>query len=305
MELKELTYIVTIANEGSISRAAEKLYMSQSSLSQALQIYESELGTPIFMRTSRGVRPTSSGAVFLSHARQILQHYHLAQNEVWDIEGMRGGRVELGISTFRGTYLIPPVLKQFRQQYPKVHVEIAEMDSVDLEDQIAEGLLDIALIAMPPVRLRQNLEPLMHDEILIVATAEHPIMNHVKYDLQYGRQWVHFQDVTPYEFILGPPSTVLGRIARQEFRRCGVEPIGQNTMISANFAASMARQGLGLTVTYRSCMVQSENVRYLSIGKEGIYLDLALAYPMGEYRSMATRVLGDIFHSLYSKSLEK
>ncbi len=75
MELKELTYIVTIANEGSISRAAEKLYMSQSSLSQALQIYESELGTPIFMRTSRGVHPTSSGAVFLSHARQILQHY--------------------------------------------------------------------------------------------------------------------------------------------------------------------------------------------------------------------------------------
>ena len=103
MDLKELTYIVTIANEGSISRAAEKLFMAQSSLSQALQLYEAELGTPIFVRTSRGVRPTSSGAVFLSHARQILQQYHLAQSEVWDIEGLGGGRVELGISTFAST----------------------------------------------------------------------------------------------------------------------------------------------------------------------------------------------------------
>lgn len=300
MDLKELTYIVTIANEGSISRAAEKLFMAQSSLSQALQLYEAELGTPIFVRTSRGVRPTSSGAVFLSHARQILQQYHLAQSEVWDIEGLGGGRVELGISTFRGTYLLPPVLRQFRSQYPKVHVEIYEMDSVDLENQILEGLLDMALIAMPPVRLKQNLEPLMRDEILIIATRDHPVMKHVKYDPACDeRMWVDFQDAAPYEFILGPPNTVLGRIAREQFRRCGAEPLGQNTRISAAFAAAMAREGLGLAVTYHSCMVEEKDVCYLRIGPKGIYLDLALAYPLGEYRSKATQALGQIFHQLY------
>ena len=52
-----------------------------------------------------------------------------------------------GISTYRGTYLLPPVLKRFRTLYPKVHVEICEMDSIDLEDQLLEGLLDLALIA--------------------------------------------------------------------------------------------------------------------------------------------------------------
>lgn len=300
MDLKELTYIVTIANEGSISRAAEKLFMAQSSLSQSLQVYETELGTPIFMRTSRGVRPTAAGEVFLSHARQILQHYHLAQSEVWDIEGMRGGKVEFGISTFRGTYLLPPVLRRFRQQYPKVHVEISEMDSAELEDQISKGLLDLALIAMPPVRLKQNLEPLMRDEILIVATQDHPIMNYVKTAPEAeGRTWVDFRDAAPYEFILGPPNTVLGRIARQEFRRCGKEPVGKNTRITADFAAAMAREGLGLAVTYRSCIVKSEHVRYLSIGREGIYLELALAYPLSEYRSKAVRALGETFQKLY------
>ena len=75
MDLKELDYIVTVANEGSISRAAEKLFMAQSSLSQAVRLFEQDLGTPIFVRTARGVRPTSAGEAFIFHARQILQQY--------------------------------------------------------------------------------------------------------------------------------------------------------------------------------------------------------------------------------------
>ena len=141
MDLKELRYIVTIADSGSISAAAQKLFMAQSSLSQFLQLYEAELGTSLFYRTSKGVRPTSSGSVFISHARQILQQYHLAQSEIWDIEGLNGGQIEFGISTFRGVYLIPRILKEFRTLYPNVHVEITEMDSADLENLMNEAAI--------------------------------------------------------------------------------------------------------------------------------------------------------------------
>ena len=84
MDLKELDYIVTVANEGSISRAAEKLFMAQSSLSQAVRLFEQDLGTPIFVRTARGVRPTSAGEAFIFHARQILQQYQEARSEASD-----------------------------------------------------------------------------------------------------------------------------------------------------------------------------------------------------------------------------
>jgi len=301
MDLKELNYIVTIANEGSISGAAEKLYMAQSSLSQALQLFEAELGTPIFMRTSRGVRPTASGEVFISHARQLLQHYHLAKSEVWDIEGMNGGRIEFGISTFRGTYLLPPVLKEFHKLYANVHVEIKEMDSIDLEDQILEGLLDIALIAAPPVRLKQNVDFLMSDEILLVANRKHPAMEFARLcETPPGQLWIDLKDTAPFEYILGPPNTVLGRIARKELLACGVEPLGRNTHISAPFAAAMAREGIGLAVTYRSCMILQQEVCYLRLGKSGVFLDLALAYPTSGYRSKATRALGQLFHEMYA-----
>ena len=177
MDLKELNYVVTVANEGSISRAAEKLFMSQSSLSQAIRVLEQDLGTSVFIRTTRGVRPTAAGDAFISHAKQILQQYRTACSEAADIENLNGGTVIFGISTYRGTYLLPPVLKRFRALYPKVHVEICEMDSIDLEDQLLEGLLDLALIAAPPVRIRHGVSPFMRDEIMIVTTADHPVMD--------------------------------------------------------------------------------------------------------------------------------
>ena len=91
MDLKELNYVVTVANEGSISRAAEKLFMSQSSLSQAIRVLEQDLGTSVFVRTTRGVRPTAAGDAFISHAKQILQQYRAACSEAADIENLNGG----------------------------------------------------------------------------------------------------------------------------------------------------------------------------------------------------------------------
>lgn len=300
MDLKELNYIVTIADEGSISRAAEKLYMAQSSLSQFLQVYEAELGSPIFMRTSRGIRPTASGAVFISHARQILLHYRRAQNEIWDIENLRGGRIEFGTATFRGTYLLPRVLKKFQECYPTIHVEITEKDSLPLEEMILDGLLDLALVALPTVRLKQNIEPLMKDEILLVTTKEHPVMQyaHPASD-DSERPWIHLADTANFEYILGPQETILGRVARDEFLKLGLKPFTRNTHFTAPFAAAMAREGIALAFTYESCIVNTENAAYLRIGQNGIFLELGLAYPSGEYRSKATEALGKLFHETY------
>lgn len=224
MDLKELDYIVTVADEGSISRAAEKLFMAQSSLSQAVRLIEQDLGTSVFVRTARGVRLTAAGEAFISHARQILQQYREARSEASDIENLKGGTIIFGISTYRGTYLLPPVLKKFHERYPKVHVEISEMDSIDLENQILEGILDLALIAAPPVRIKHGFEELMRDEIMLVTTKEHPVMKYAhECENDPEELWIDLKDTAPYEYILGPPNTVLGRTARpfSAGSRCG------------------------------------------------------------------------------------
>lgn len=159
MDLKELRYLIVIAEEKSISRAANRLYMAQSSLSQFLTTYETTLGYPLFIRTSNGVRPTEAGEKLLCFAYQALADYHRVRDEMQDISQLKGGTVILGISSFRGSYLLPPVLSAFHKKYPAVHVRIVEKDSLALEQMLLRGEIDLALLALPEKQVRRNNAP--------------------------------------------------------------------------------------------------------------------------------------------------
>ena len=89
MDLKEFSYLITLAENGSVSKAADQLFMAQSSLSQFLHQYESELGVKLFVRTSKGIRPTRNGAVFIGHLKKLMTDYQRAKNELWDCENLR------------------------------------------------------------------------------------------------------------------------------------------------------------------------------------------------------------------------
>ncbi len=139
------------------------------------------------------MRLTASGTSFVYHAREMLQQYHRARSVLGDIESLQGGRIELGISTFRGGYLLPAVLKRFRDIYPHVHVEITELDSAMLEDHIIGGYLDIGLVALPLTRLCHKTDFLMRDKIVLVAHQSHPITPFIQ-RTSGGRAWVRFED---------------------------------------------------------------------------------------------------------------
>lgn len=298
MHLKELNYIVTLADEQSISRAADKLYMAQSSLSQFLQQYESELGIELFVRTSKGIRPTAAGKVFIDNARSILMHYRLVQNELWDMAKLEGGNVILGISSFRAKYMLPKILTSFRQKYPKVQVDIVEANSMALEDMLVEGSIDIAIVALPLTRLAHEVEFLKRDEVFLIANRDHPIMKAAHRREGTPHYWVDFKDTAEFEYILSDYDTILGSISRQQFKKAGIQQIAHYTNITADLAAAMAREGLGLAFTYHSCAEPYEDAVYLSIGEEGVYLNLALAHPYSTYQSKAAKALGQVIQEV-------
>ena len=93
MEMKELDYFIAIAEEKSISKAAERLFMAQSSLSQFLSILENNVGSKLFIRTSRGVRLTQEGELMLQYAYKTLAEYRSVQNEIKDMKQLKSGRV--------------------------------------------------------------------------------------------------------------------------------------------------------------------------------------------------------------------
>ena len=302
MELKEIDYILTIAECGSISKAADKLLMTQPSLSQFLQQFESSLGCQLFLRTTRGVVLTAAGEAFIEDARKIQSLYREAQTKLRDINDVKGGTVRLGISTFRAQEFLPPILEKFYAMYPDVAVQITERDTIPLETSILEGSLDMGIVAFPLHKLKhdENVEILLNDEVVIAARKGHPISRYLHTD-DDGRVWVNFRDAARFEFVLGPVGTRLGRIARQQFSACKKIPITRNDNLTASLALAMARRGLALALTYSSVM-STRNLDFISIGKEGIYLPLALAYPPSSYRSRAAIELSKVIHEVLSEN---
>ena len=298
MELKELEYIVAIAEEGSISKAAQRLYMAQSSLSQYLSRCEAELQVKLFARTGAGVRLTAAGEIYVRNARQMLWQYHRIRSELQETEQETGGRILFGISSFRGAALIPPVLKRFRTAFPAVEVRITELNSSELKKRVAAGELDIALIAVRPEEIEEDAEAVLLDEVCLVVNLAHPLMDCVRYSAQ-SRPWIEIRDTEPFEFLLSDRDTVLGDMARDLFEKNGIAPPVLNDNLTAAFAAEMACAGLGLAFTYRSCITPRSDVAYVSLGEEGYYVNLILTFPPNGYRSRSNRAFERMIREFY------
>ena len=290
MELKELEYIVTIAEEGSISKAAERLYMAQSSLSQYVARYEAELGVKLFKRTSGGVKTTAAGELFLRSARQMLLQYHQVRKQLTDLDAPLEGSIHFGISTYRGSYLFPKAMHLFRQEAPTVDVLLHEHDSIVLQRKVAAGELDLALVAYREDQWANQGKLLMKDEVLLVANRESPVMEFVREgDGGPDRPWVELSDIAHLDVLLSSRSAMLGSIAQKMFDDLGIQPHFVCGNQTASMSAALARRGLGIAFTYRSCIEENRDVIYLSIGKTRCYVKLALIYPQEGYRSRAIR----------------
>lgn len=301
MEMKELEYVLAIAEAGSISKAAEKLYMAQSSLSQFLTRYEAELDVKLFMRTSAGARLTPSGEIFAANARLMLRQYRQMKGELSDIKNLISGRIEFGISSVWAPHLIPRVLPKFRQQYPGIDVIIHEHNTYQLRELLSAGSLDMALVITGSSTVGHTYSSIMRDEVLIAARKEHPILSHAN-TLPNGRRWVDFSNAADYEFLLTQRTTILGTTAQSLYDACGKLPIAKNTELTAPVALSMAQSGLGLALTYRSWVFRNPDMEYLSIGSTGYFVNLALEYPVGDYRSRAVKALDRLIHETLAEN---
>lgn len=290
-----MNYITAIAEEGSISKASERLFMAQSGLSQFLARLEHETGARLFVRTSTGVRPTEAGRLMIEYAYRELSEYHRVRDQIQDVNNLEGGRVIAGISTFRGTFLMPPVLEEFRRKYPAIHVIIVEANSMALEEMLRNGTIDIALIILPAKTLKHKIVTVMQDEICIITNSLHPVMKLAKPSPPHSKsrieKYINLKDTAGFEFLLSDYDTILGRESRRIFREHDIIPKVYNEKLSAFFAASMGAAGLGLSFTYHCARRAYPNAEFLSLGEEGTIIDLGVSLAPGRYNSKAASAL--------------
>ena len=169
MNLKQAHYVKTIAECGSITAAARKLFVSQPSLSQMLHQLEQEIGLPLFDRSASPLQLTYAGEKFLHAAERMLAANAELENQLREIRHEHAGRLRLGISVTRAMQVLPKVLPLFAQQYPHVVLEMTEGGSATLEERLLAGQVDLALAALESTRTGITYELLEKEFIGILA----------------------------------------------------------------------------------------------------------------------------------------
>lgn len=145
MDLKHLEYIVAIAEEKNISRAADKLYISQPTLSLFLSKLEQELGVCLFNRLKNALTLTYAGEIYVQAAKEILSTKKQAYKIIEDIIDFKKGHLTIGIPPDRGTTILPSIFPRFHEKYPGIKIDFIEENTNTLETLTQQGHIDFSL----------------------------------------------------------------------------------------------------------------------------------------------------------------
>jgi len=173
LSLRGLECLVTIVEQGSLTKAAAVLHMSQPALSHQIAAIERELGTPVIERLPRGIRPTAAGLAAVTEARVALAAAGRAVTEARRAAAGTGGRIRIACAETMTGWLLVPVLRRWRRRFPGVELDLKEYTSADrMLDALLAGRADIS-VAPRPTKTDEHVELLGQEEVVVVAAPEH------------------------------------------------------------------------------------------------------------------------------------
>ena len=240
MDNQNLKAFITVANSGSFSESAEQLHLTQSAISKRIAQLEHQIGKKLFDRIARQVTLTEAGTELLPRALRILQEYENALQAINDLSGEASGTLRLAISHHLGLHRLPPVLKQFAQQYPKVTLDIEFMDSEKAYEQVLHGQSEVAIITLA-LESHHNIhsQKIWNDPLRFICAQDHPLATLTKPELK---------DLAEYPIILPGLNTYTGRIIQNLFQQEGIPlkaPMSTNYLETIS---TMVEIGLGWSV---------------------------------------------------------
>jgi DNA-binding transcriptional LysR family regulator len=272
MELHQLRYFVTVVRERTFTRAAERLYLTQPSLSEQIRKLESELGSPLFERLGRTLSLTDAGKAFLPHAERILFEVEQARLRIQEVRGLRRGRLAIGVLPSPSARLLPRFLAEFRHRHPGVKVVLREENKSALfEEMVHDGELDLAIIRLPKRRPDLKSSFLLREPMLVVLPPGHRLV---------GRRGVTLAELAEEPFVHMKAGLGLRELFEDVCRKAGFEPriVVETGQLSSVLGLVLA--GVGITVVPQ--MAAGPEGRRIPIRDVHAYRDLGVIWRQGQ-----------------------
>ncbi len=175
VEIRHLHYFMAVCEELHFTKAAEKLGISQPTLSQQIRVLEDELGMPLFDRIGKKIVVTEAGSLLFSYATEMLTTLQNVKDAINDLQELQRGQISVGIMPSDLDYRITQLVIDFHQKFPKVKLRI--LASIDIMRQVLENEVDIGIGTNVEPDDRLVIIPLRREEYVLTVSQEHPLAN--------------------------------------------------------------------------------------------------------------------------------
>jgi LysR family nitrogen assimilation transcriptional regulator len=297
MNIKHLSYFVEIVSCGSLSQAAERVYVTQSALSRAVSQLERQFECRLLERTSKGVVPTPQGYALLQRAQRILQESQAMAEDLKLPGTALRGRVRLAMPTGLRNRLTRPLVQRMRHAYPQLRLEITETTSRGARAALDEGHVDLAVLTESERAGRLSTVPLFADRICLVGPGSSA--------LSMGRA-VPTATLGTLPLVLLRAPNNLRAVVDRILRRLRVDTPPALEVSSSQLALSLVADGHGYTVLPRSTvesmadgMTGRHALRLAPLAKLG--LTWMVAIPQDRPVPQGARVTAQLLHELASQ----
>ncbi|MBP6507753.1 MAG: LysR family transcriptional regulator [Opitutaceae bacterium] len=288
MELYQLRYLVAVAEMENFTRASEKLFVTQPTLSQQIIKLEKELGCKLFHRLGRKAILTEAGTIFINRARRILFEADNAAKELKDDPALER-RIHIGAIPTVAPYLLPALIALCRERYPNIQVDVREDFKPQLVRGVLEGELDLAITAQPIKNRQVAVEPLLTEPLLLVVSHDHPFAK---------REKVFAHDLAEETFvILGNSSS----LAEQVRNFCGdnkIEPRVGFRCAQVATVKSLVGIGAGISILPRVTRAKADatTLAYIELADVSPSRELVIIRHLQRYQSRGVTQFLSLLH---------
>ena len=279
MELRQLEYFQMASRLRNITRAAERLRVSQPNITVAIKKLETELGIQLFDRSQKQLSLTPEGAVFLSRVETALHCLHDAVIEVNDFKQLQKGVIKIGIPPMMGAYLFPKIFSGFQSLHPALDVMLYEEGSISIRDMLDRDELDFGIVITSNAAPTLNILPMASSQLMVCVPTSSELAN---------KKSISIEDIANSNLIIMKTGSYLRQILHERFKSFDISPnivleSGQITTIKG-----LISHNVGIAFLLDFIVRDTEDICAIPL-EEPIFVDIGLAWKKERYVSKAAQ----------------
>lgn len=283
MELRQLEYFVAVAEHRHFTRAARDLHVAQSGLSASIRALERELGTELFIRSTRSVELTDAGRALLTEARHTLNSAAAAREAVAAVRGLVRGRLVVGTIQCLGALDVAALLTRFHAAHPGVEIGLRQGGSAELLAQVRTGDVDVAFVSVPAnVPAGVTLTELGSEPMVLACAAEHRLADAAE---------VEPADLAKETFVDFQPGWITRDLADQVLAAAGVDRTVPLEVNDVHWLLDLVAAGLGVALVPASFTRKRTKARFVPLASPAPRWRIAIATAAARRPSAAARAL--------------